>query len=343
MDRLSDLNKQTAECVGLWLAEGDTKTKHEITFTNNCWELIELFYKTVNKLFKEDSFNPRIYVYSKNKERIEIPYKDCVVKFYIHRRAKKPFFILRFASVKIVKKWKKIVESFLKKEEAFPYLFRGFFAGEGNVYQGTNNRRILRIAQKEKKEFIDNWLKFFNLHYSFEKGNRNYVIWRKFSWDLFAGLNLADLHPLKKEKFWNVYNSFKEEHYPPNYLIKEVYNFLNHPLTTKELAIKFKRSSARMQDVLILLKKQRKAFNFRIGSIDYWINDPNLIIISLIKHKYLKFLDTQRNTSDFAKHFKVCWKSSFNRLNELEKLNLVRREKNGEWIKLQTKKKLLVI
>lgn len=31
----NNFNKQTAECVGLWLAEGDNKCSNEITFTNN--------------------------------------------------------------------------------------------------------------------------------------------------------------------------------------------------------------------------------------------------------------------------------------------------------------------
>ena len=38
------MNKQISECVGLWLAEGDNKTISEITFTNNCIELILFFH-----------------------------------------------------------------------------------------------------------------------------------------------------------------------------------------------------------------------------------------------------------------------------------------------------------
>ena len=34
--------KEIAECVGLWLAEGDNKTTAEVTFTNNCFELINI-------------------------------------------------------------------------------------------------------------------------------------------------------------------------------------------------------------------------------------------------------------------------------------------------------------
>lgn len=28
-----------ARCAGLWLAEGDTKSKSELTFTNNCIDI----------------------------------------------------------------------------------------------------------------------------------------------------------------------------------------------------------------------------------------------------------------------------------------------------------------
>ena len=32
-----DLHK-LAECIGLWLAEGDSKTNSELTITNNCYD-----------------------------------------------------------------------------------------------------------------------------------------------------------------------------------------------------------------------------------------------------------------------------------------------------------------
>ena len=54
-------NKEVVECVGLWLAEGDKKTHGEITFTNNCFDLIQYFHKTILKLFKNHYFNVRIY------------------------------------------------------------------------------------------------------------------------------------------------------------------------------------------------------------------------------------------------------------------------------------------
>ena len=162
-------------------------------------------------------------------------------------------------------------------------------------------------------------------------------------WDIFAKLKLADLHPDKKRKFWEVYGHFKEEHYETNYLIKKVLLILNEPKTSKQLAKIFSRSQARIIDVLVELKKQNKIRNFRVKSIDYWTNDFNLLIISKLKNEYLLSLDRPKQTSEFAKKFKVCWKSSFKRLKELEKLNLVKRREDGKWIKVPTKKKIAAI
>ena len=60
-------NKKIAECVGLWLAEGDNKSNREITFTNNEFSLIELFHKTIQKLFSNYTFNINIYVWYNDK------------------------------------------------------------------------------------------------------------------------------------------------------------------------------------------------------------------------------------------------------------------------------------
>jgi len=39
-----------AQCVGLWLAEGDRKSNHELTFTNNSKELIKFFHNAIMKI-----------------------------------------------------------------------------------------------------------------------------------------------------------------------------------------------------------------------------------------------------------------------------------------------------
>jgi len=338
-----EFEKQVAECVGLWLAEGSTTSKSEITFTNNCLDLIDLFYKTMNELLKDYSFNKRIYVYSKDGSEITLPYADCVFKYYVHKRATKPYFIFRIASVKLIKIWNEIIKEKLDKKELYPYILRGFFAGEGNVKEGKRSVRVLRISQAVQKEFIDKILKNLNITYNFTSSNRMYNISSKANWDIFAKHHLADLHPAKKERFWRLYNSYKEVHYKNNYLYNKVYGALEEPLTTQQLSEKFKRSFARIQDVVILLKKDGKINNFRVKSKTYWTNDKNIIIISNIKNNYLLCLDQPKLTSEIAKEFKVDWKSSFGRLNELKKLDLVQINENKEWQKIKSSKKIVVI
>lgn len=339
----NNFEKEVAECVGLWLAEGSTTSKSEITFTNNCLELIDLFLKTMNELFKGESFNQRIYAYSKNGSRIKLPYSNCVFKYYVHKRATKPYFIFRIASVKLIKEWNKIIKENLNKKEIYPWILRGFFAGEGNVKEGKKSVRVLRISQAVQKEYINKILNELGITYKFTSNNRMYNISHKTNWDIFAKYSLADLHPAKKERFWRLYNSYKEIHYKKDYLYKEVYTALKEPLTTKQLSEKFDRSFARIQDVLTLLKKEGKINNFRIASRDYWTNNNEVILISKLKEKYITFLKNAKTTSEIAKEFKVSWKSSFRRLKELEKLNLVTLDKDKKWQKVNSTKTIQII
>jgi len=46
-----EITKELVECVGLWLAEGDNKTNQEITFTNNCLELILFFQENISNVY----------------------------------------------------------------------------------------------------------------------------------------------------------------------------------------------------------------------------------------------------------------------------------------------------
>ncbi|MEK6927758.1 MAG: LAGLIDADG family homing endonuclease [Nanoarchaeota archaeon] len=340
---MGNINKKVAECVGLWLAEGSQHSQYEITFTNNCFELIEFFSSTMNIIFKNFNYNPRIYVYTRDGSKPEVLIKDHVIKYYIHKRATKPYYIFRIASVEMVKKWREIINNFLSRDIYFKYILRGFFAGEGNIHTGKKGVRVIRISQKERKEFIDNLLNHFNLNYNFTSSNRMYNISNKRNWDIFAKNNLADLHPLKKEKFWNAYRGYKQEHYDKLYLKNKLLTLFNSPINTKKLAKIMKRSQSRITETLVDLKKEGKIINYRVGSVDFWTNNSNIIIISKVKDAYLKFLKTPMKTSEFAKYFKVTWASSSKRLNELKRLNLVKFGDNGKWEKILTQKLVHVI
>ena len=333
---------ELAECVGLWLAEGDRKTKSEITFTNNCISLIKLFNKTIIRLFEDKKDKIRIYVYSNNGEKLNIDFCN-IINYYVDKRARKPYCILRLASVNYIKNWKKIVEDISCKEELYAYILRGFFAGEGNIKESSGSSRTIRIAQKEPNKLLETLLKSLDITFSFRIKERNYYIFGKPNWDIFAKFKLADLHTDKKEKFWRAYNNFKQDHYKHNYLRDKILIELDNPKTTRELSNKFKRTFARIQDVLIDLKKQGKIINFRVGSKDYWTNNFNLVIISKIKKEYLLYLTEPKRTSEFTKKFNVDFKSSSRRLKELQKLFLVERNKDKKWMKTSINKEILII
>jgi hypothetical protein len=83
---------KVAQCVGLWLAEGDNKTQQEITFTNSQPELIVLFNSVLRELF--GSIKVRVYSYAPDETTVvNIPIKECIVRNYIDKRANRPYFI----------------------------------------------------------------------------------------------------------------------------------------------------------------------------------------------------------------------------------------------------------
>ena len=338
-----NINEKLAECVGLWLAEGDSKSELEITFSNNCWELVELFHKTLRKLFSKYNPKIRIYVYNSTKKQINIPIKNVQVNHYVDKRATKPYYIWRLASVDLVRKWREIVEKSKDNEKLYAEILRGFFAGEGNIKIGSHKNRTIRISQGKPSKLIETILNKFRIDYRYYPRERSYIITHKTNWDKCAKIKIADSHPLKKSKFWETYLSFKEEHYKHNYLKKSIFGCLVKPYTSKELSIKLNRSQARIYDVLDLFKKEENIENFRVRSKDYWIRkDQKIIIISRLKHNYLNFLgDLDRTTKDFSKRFKVDWKSSFRRLKELEKLGLVKRNQDKIWRRLNVTKKVI--
>lgn len=317
------MNSKLAECVGLWLAEGDRKTKSEITFTNNCWDLIKLFYLEVIKNYDGA---PRIYVYSRSNSA-KVNLGNCSIKYYADKRATKPYCILRLASVKAVKDWANKVDFIVKNPACYPDILRGFFAGEGSV---KPSNRILRVSQKKPAPLLDKMLANLEITYKYFYSNRTYEISGKWNWDIFAQHRLADLHPKKRKRFWESYTNYKEIHFPNLKLKSLILNQLKTPSTAKRLASEFERSQSRICDVLIELKKEHKINNFKIGSIDYWTNQ-NIILISQTKEKYIKLLSMgYKRTSDFAKQLNVGWKSASKRLKELEKLGLVSFN-NGNW------------
>jgi len=338
------MEKEVAECVGLWLAEGNNKCNNEITFTNNSFELIIHFDKILCSLF--DAHNKRLYVYSPFNKKLDFDLsKFQNIKYYADIRARKPYFIWRVASVELMRQWKALVKRVLAQPAQSANVLRGFFAGEGSIKTGAHNNRTLRIAQKEEKDWINFALDSFGITYSFRPAERSYVITGKWNWDIFAKEKLAELHPLKKESFNKVYSEFKEAHYSKHFLLQNISSELSTPKPVFWLSQHYKRSQARISEVLGTLKKSQKVKNFRVGSVDYWVRtDVNCIVISSIKKKYIDALKTgPESTAHLAKVCSRSARATGKRLLELGRLGLVRNNNLNKWELMQTSQKIGVI
>ena len=326
------ITREIAECVGLWLAEGNNKCHNEITFTNNCYDLILHFDDILSSLF--DVSNKRLYVYSAPGQKYE---KNNVlfrrIKKYEDVRARKPYYIWRLASVEKMKSWKKLVEETLSAPEHYADILRGFFAGEGNVKTGLHSNRTLRIAQKCEKSWINGILKHLSISYSFFPKNRSYDITGRWNWNIFAERRLADLHPDKRERFWAAYGDFKQEHYGNHYLRTNLLLDLNKPKTTKSLASKYKRSPGRITEILSEFKKNGIIKKFRAQSVDYWvISQSPIVVISRIKKRCLAELNNDpKSVSELSKSMNRSQRAIGKRLSEMQKLGLVERDKFNKW------------
>src|SRR3989344_2294797 len=162
--------KGIAECVGLWLAEGDNKCQNEITFTNSCMSLVKHFDKNLRLIFNKYNPNIRIYVYSSKRENIRIPIKYCKINRYVDKRARKPYLIWRLSSVKLYMIWRNIVEEIKLDENYYPDILRGFFAGEGNIKTNKkSNVRVVRIAQGKPNKYTEKLLNKLKIAKKFKR------------------------------------------------------------------------------------------------------------------------------------------------------------------------------
>ncbi|MBD3398294.1 hypothetical protein GF412_03765 [Candidatus Micrarchaeota archaeon] len=333
-----------AEVVGLWLAEGWRNSRYEITITNNCLELIKGSYQVLGGLFEGGNFRAYAYLPSKGyglKETLPV----ARVRKYVDSRARKPYYILRLGSVEATTKWKKLVVQTCQGEENYADILRGFFAGEGNIKTGSHSNRAVRIAQKEPSELIDLILSHFEIEKRFEKRGRSYAIVGRRDWEKLAKIRIADLHPDKKKKFWNAYQSYSQWHYKKHHIHNNILECLNRPKTSKELAEEFGRSQARLQDILMPLKTQGVLMCYKLGAgkPHYWVRvDSRQIPISARKKKILDSLVVPKRALEIALDIGVNRKILRDHLQTLERLSFIRRE-GKYWVKLETNKEVIVI
>lgn len=338
---VSGFKKHIAECVGLWLAEGDSKSSREITFTNNCTELILHFHDLIKKIYGGKNA-VRVYSYCPKPCNTQF-FNNMIVKNYIDVRANKPYHIFRLADVKFVRFWRNLVFSYLNKSKYYPDILRGIFAGEGNIHLGNHHHRSLRISQVSHNKEFEKIFNKLNLIHSFSENNRMYNFTHKANWDIFAKYKIPDLHPDKRLIFWKAYLSYKENHYKAHYIRNNILQLLNTPKTKEWIASYFDRSPARIYDVLETFQEKGKLINYRVGSQNYWVRtDANITVISKVKERYLELLDKELTVQEIAKSLNVTWKSAFRRLTELRKLELVA-NRYGKWKKINTKQKVVIL
>ena len=334
-------SRELAQCIGLWLAEGDDKTNAEITFTNNNLELVQLFRETVEGLFP--GLNPRIYAYDKT--RTGFTMDGVIIREYIDERANRPYYIYRVASRKATKQWKQLAEEYTSNPEYYAWILQGFFAGEGNIKYSLkhNYHRSIRISQGSPIPLIEKMLAHYCISWKYTPRNRMYNITGFGNLAVADKISLTCLHSDKHEKFKEMISTITEEHYGANYLKTQVYNDLKEPATAQALSKKYQRSFARIQDVLIELKKERSIQNYHIGSRQYWIRtDRHVIIISPIKKQLLDCLETPKRTFEVAKALKRRFESTEDRLRELEKLGLAER-RGKAWHKKEVKEETICL
>lgn len=337
------MSKELAECVGLWLAEGDNKTKAEVTFTNNCLELVLFFQRIIRKIYTGNN-KPRLYIYSPAERQLFYHLDGFKkVKFYIDRRARRPYYIYRLADVKFVKVWTNLVKEIKENQEFHNDILRGFFAGEGNVkhFPSNHNHRSIRIACKLENKFIEEIMNKLKLKYNFDKYHRAYNICGA-SLNKLNEINVASLHPEKEYKFYKMIHSLKEKHYPIDYLKKALYSKSNKIHTSNELSKLFGRDITRIQEILSELKREGKLNNINFKNKSLWAK--NEVIESFLMNKklsLLKGLDKFRTINGLSSYVNLGPKSIRKRLKILAKEELVEKKENGKWNLTQQGKKLI--
>jgi hypothetical protein len=336
-----------ARCIGLWLAEGDNKTRTEITFTNNCVQLVKFFEETISKIFSAEELRSRIYVYSPTKiERIDIPFLSKI-NLYTDTRARKPYFIYRVSKRSLAERWRELVKEYVLIKEMYQYILQGFFAGEGNIkFHRDSHSRTVRIAQGTRNKLLEAILKNMGVKNRFSSAERAYVITGRSNLDKLAEIKIADLHPDKEKKFREMLATYKQYHYPKHYFKRRIYEALKKPCTSRMLAKLFNRSLAYTQETLKELKDDGKAQNFWDKNESCWIRtDQNVILVSKAKEEYLNVLKKYgpSGTAFLAKIRNVCFRAAFKGLKGLEKLGLIGRNQNKKWGLCTTSKRIIQI
>jgi DNA-binding transcriptional ArsR family regulator len=203
---------------------------------------------------------------------------------------------------------------------------QGFFAGEGNLkYIISTKSRVLRISQGRPNLFIESIFNKLNLNFVYSPDERAYTISGRENLERLWKMNISILHPLKHSKFRIMLETYRQRHLKKGDLREKLLEFLERPKTSKEIAKILNKSQARVTRVLVKLGKEGLVKKYRSRSLMYWIrSNINIIVISRTKYDILRMLSRPRRVYEISNLRNSDWKSSFRRLKELEKLNLVK-------------------
>jgi|GEM_PF-786673 len=332
---MDDNNSAIAECIGLWIAEGDKKTIREITFTNNCLDLV-LFFKEIIRKIYTGSNQPRMYIYSPSQRQLFYHLEGFKkINFYIDKRANRPYYIYRLADSEFLRRWKDIVDEFSGKEEHYADILRGIFAGEGNVHHSiqNHNTKELRIASKDRNDFIEKILRYHDIRFDFDISHRSYNL-RINPIDRFIAIRLTELHPDKEARFIKILDSIKEIHYSPGQLEELILKTLHDNfMTTKELSASLKRSPLRILEVLQKLQKEDKVGHIRTNQRSCWSIKANLDKYRLNEKKFiLSNIHVSNSFAEMGKNLNISRKSISKRVIAYEKEGVI--EKDAGWWKM---------
>ncbi len=333
---------ELAECVGLWLAEGDSKTIREVTFTNNNIELIFFFHKVISELYS-GSNKPKIYVYSPSPRKLFDAIGKIRIKYYQDRRANRTYYIYRLADTIFNEKWRKIVEQTKKCSDFYPEILRCIFAGEGNIKHDlkNGNSRMVRIANKECNAYIEMLLDHFDIKFKYISSHRCYWISAS-QLEILDRINIAALHSEKEAKFRNMINSVSRKSYSRDESKLKLLSMMNEFHRTRELADKLNIADLEILIILRELKREGKINCIRKDDRNTYWSRIDLVDNFVLgrKRDILKEVDTFKSINDVAKATNIYRKTVSRRLRLLENEGLVENI-NGMWIRTMAGNKLI--
>lgn len=306
----------------------------ETTFTNNQPYLIAYFHEVISEILRPPN-PPRIVVYLPHVGFPHLrPVRQAKYRVYIDHRANVPYYIYRVSGVEALKKWRAIVSRVCSYSSYYQFILQGFFAGEGNVKEGSHKSRAVRIAQGKPNPLLETMLRHYEISFRYG-GHREYTISGRYNLEKVLALRMTCLHRLKHKRFMTMMASYRQRQYPKLALGELVFSALATPQTTKELATKFQRSRSRLFQVLSTLHLIGSIQCYHVNSTCYWVStDSHLILVSKQKMRILNLLRNHR-LFESASNLATGHKAVSRRLQELERLGLVYREK-ANWYRNST-------